>query len=186
MVSIAAALPRGGSGSGAIASLSAALPGVAKDAREDGWGAIGVLLGGTFCYPLCYQDGWLIQACTAALARNETIPKDVVATLVKEMGSVKLPVRRAVCAAVGSALWDLSTPTKPQPNGESEEKAVPTSNGMTPAATDFLAALTPAFEANLKTVSSTPLNLPAGPLEGYVAAAIGFARGGKDGIGEPT
>lgn len=50
MVSIAAALPRSGSGSGTVEALSAALPGVAKDAREDGWGAIGALLGGAFYF----------------------------------------------------------------------------------------------------------------------------------------
>lgn len=126
----------------------------------------------------------MVARYVAALARNETIPKDVVATLVKEMGSAKVPVRRAVCAAVGTALWDLGEHTKPQ--SDAEVAAVPAATGMTPTATDFLAALTPALEANLKTVSSSPLNLPAGPLEGYVAAAIGFTRGGKDGIGELT
>ncbi|KAG9085998.1 translational activator of GCN4, partial [Ceratobasidium sp. UAMH 11750] len=149
LVAMAAALPLD-SGS-AVEILGVVVPSVAKDGKEDGWAWVGKLL-------------------NRALSKNEEIPKDVVATLTKEMGSVKVPVKRAVCAAVGSALWDL---------GESSDGAEST---FTPAATTFLTALTPAFESNLKTVSSTPLNLPAGPLEGYVAAAIGFARGGKEGI----
>jgi hypothetical protein len=115
----------------------------------------------------------------------------VIATLAKEMGSAKVPVRKAACVAVGSALWELGESKAMPLNGVTEtedgvesasDNATRTSQ-WTPAATSFLTALTPALDTNLKTVSATPLNLPGGPLEGYVAAAIGFARGGKDGIG---
>lgn len=130
--------------------------------------------------------------CLAALAQNEEMSKDIIAILTKEMSSSKVPVRRAVCAAVGSALWELGESKTVQSKGiaEAEDGAEsglnkPTSiSQWTPAATSFLAALTPAFEANLKTVSATPLNLAAGPLEGYVVVAIAFSRGAKDGFGE--
>ncbi|KAG9124771.1 translational activator of GCN4, partial [Ceratobasidium sp. 392] len=158
LVALAAALPPD-SGS-TVEILGILLPSIAKDGKEEGWAWVGKLLNG-------------------ALVKNEEIPKDVAATLTKEMGSAKVPVRRAVCAAVGSALWDLGEPS-PTTNGNHAESNA--QNTWTPAATSFLTALTPALESNLKTASSTPLNLPAGPLEGYVAAAIGFARGGKEGI----
>jgi hypothetical protein len=121
------------------------------------------------------------------LAKNEEIPKDVIATLTKEMGNSKVPVRRAACAAVGSALWDLGEPSHSESttNGATSNGTEPkTQATWTPTASSFLIALTPALESNLKTVSATPLNLSAGPLEGYVAAAIGFGRGGKEGIGK--
>ncbi|CAE6499296.1 unnamed protein product [Rhizoctonia solani] len=145
LVAISSALPESQEKTAAV--LSSVIPSVAKDGKEDGWAPVGALL-------------------KTALAQNEEIPKEVVAALTKEMSSSKVPVRRAVCAAVGNALWDLGVQAE----------------SWTPAATSFLTALSPAFEANLKTASATPLTLPAGPLEGYVAAAIGFARGGKDGI----
>ncbi|KAG8759295.1 translational activator of GCN4, partial [Ceratobasidium sp. 428] len=161
LVAIAAALP---SDSGSAAEiLNTSLPSIAKDGKEEGWVWVGKLLNG-------------------ALVKNEEISKDVVTTLTKEMGSVKVPVKRAVCAAVGSALWDLGElpdSSLATDGDHADSKAQAT---WTPAATSFLTALTPALEANLKTASSTPLTLPAGPLEGYVAAAIGFGRGGKDGI----
>ncbi|KAF8740425.1 ARM repeat-containing protein, partial [Rhizoctonia solani] len=142
---ISSALPK--SQGKTIDVLSSVVPGVAKDGKEDGWPPVGALL-------------------KTALAQNEEIPKEVVTALTKEMGSSKIPVRRAACAAVGDALWELASQNE----------------SWTPAAASFLVALSPAFENNLKTASATPLNLPAGPLEGYVAAAIGFAKGGKDGI----
>ncbi|KAH7334649.1 translational activator GCN1 [Rhizoctonia solani] len=145
LVAISSALPE--SRGKTVAILNSIVPGVAKDGKEDGWAPVGALL-------------------KTALAQNEEISKEVVAALTKEMGSSKVPVRRAACTAVGNALWELGV----QPES------------WTPAATSFLTALSPALEANLKTASATPLNLPAGPLEGYVAAALGFARGGKDGI----
>ncbi|CAE6418409.1 unnamed protein product [Rhizoctonia solani] len=145
LIAISSALPE--SQGKAAGVLNSVIPAVAKDGKEDGWVPVGALL-------------------KTALAQNEEISKEVVAVLTKEMSSSKVPVRRAVCAAVGNALWELGAQAE----------------SWTPAASTFLAALSPALEANLKTASATPLNLPAGPLEGYVAAAMGFAKGGKDGI----
>ncbi|EUC57504.1 translational activator GCN1 [Rhizoctonia solani AG-3 Rhs1AP] len=145
LIAISSALPESQGNTANV--LNSVIPGVAKDGKEDGWAPVGALL-------------------KTALAHNEEVSKEVVAALTKEMSSSKVPVRRAVCAAVGNALWELEAQ----------------SESWTPAAASFLAALSPALEANLKTASATPLNLPAGPLEGYVAAAIGFAKGGKDGI----
>ncbi|CAE6494446.1 unnamed protein product [Rhizoctonia solani] len=145
LVAISSALPESKGKTAAV--LTSIVPSVAKDGKEDGWAPVGALL-------------------KTALAQDEEIPKEVVTALTKEMGSSKVPVRRAACTAVGNALWELGVRAE----------------SWTSAATSFLTALSPAFEANLKTASATPLNLPAGPLEGYIAAAIGFSRGGKDGI----
>ncbi|QRV84214.1 translational activator gcn1 [Ceratobasidium sp. AG-Ba] len=147
--------------------LGLVLPSIAKDGKEDGWAWVGRLLHG-------------------ALAKNEEVPKDIVAILTKEMASTKVPIKRAVCTAVGSALWDLNEASDPSPvlgdgtatNGTQHKPP----STWTPAASSFLTALTPALESSLKTASATPLNLPAGPLEGYVAAAIAFGRGGKEGL----
>ncbi|KAG8757390.1 translational activator of GCN4, partial [Ceratobasidium sp. 423] len=145
LAAISSALPK--STGRTVDVLNSVVPGVAKDGKEDGWVPVGALL-------------------KTALAQNEEIPKEVVAALTKEMSSSKVPVRRAACAAIGNALWELGAQAE----------------SWTPAATSFLTAISPALETNLKTTSATPLNLPAGPLEGYVAAAIGFAKGGRDGI----
>ncbi|KAG9126171.1 translational activator of GCN4, partial [Ceratobasidium sp. 392] len=161
LVAVAAALPPDSGSTAAILGVS--LPSIAKDGKEEGW-------------------AWVEKLLNGALAKNEEIPKDVVATLAKEMGSTKVPVRRAVCAAVGSALWDLGEQSDSPSTTNGDHAESETRSAWTPAAASFLTALTPALESNLKTVSSTPLNLPAGPLEGYVAAAVGFARGGKEGI----
>ncbi|CAE7122272.1 unnamed protein product [Rhizoctonia solani] len=145
LIAISSVLPE--SKERTVGVLNSVVPSVAKDGKEDGWAPVGALL-------------------KTALAQNEEISKEVVAALTKEMSSSKVPVRRAACAAVGNALWELGVDAE----------------SWTPAATSFLTALSPALEANLKTTSATPLNLPAGPLEGYIATAIAFARGGKDGI----
>ncbi|KAF8756754.1 ARM repeat-containing protein [Rhizoctonia solani] len=86
------------------------------------------------------SQGRTIDVLTA-LAQNEEIPKEVVTALTKEMGSSKIPVRRAACAAVGDALWELASQNE----------------SWTPAAASFLVALSPAFENNLKTASATPV-----------------------------
>ncbi|QRV98281.1 translational activator gcn1 [Ceratobasidium sp. AG-Ba] len=165
LVAMLAALPLD-SGS-TVEILGLVLPSIAKDGKEDGWAWVGKLL-------------------HAALAKNEEVPKDIVTILTKEMASTKVPIKRAVCTAVGSALWDLSEASDSSPvlgdgaatNGVQHKSP----STWTPAAGSFLTALTPALESSLKTASATPLTLPAGPLEGYVAAAIAFGRGGKEGL----
>ena len=69
------------------------------------------------------------------------------------MTNSKPVIRRAFCSVVGSALWEL----------ESLES---------PSALEFAKAIVPSLETNLKTVAANPTGAAAGPLEGYVAAAI--------------
>ncbi|EMD33195.1 hypothetical protein CERSUDRAFT_142825 [Gelatoporia subvermispora B] len=86
--------------------------------------------------------------------RNSTVlSTDSVVVLAKEMNNTKPMIRRAFCSLVGDAFWDLE-------DLESE------------ATVTLAKALLPAFETNLKTVSASPLTAPAGPLEGYIAAAV--------------
>lgn len=89
---------------------------------------------------------------TFCLRENQTLPSEVINTLVREMSSSKPALRRAFCTVAGNALWDLD-------------------GVRTDAARSFAAALLPAFESNLNTIFSSPLNSVAGPLEGYVALA---------------
>ncbi|PWN35796.1 ARM repeat-containing protein [Meira miltonrushii] len=79
----------------------------------------------------------------------------------KEMGSAKIPTRKAVCSAVGEVIWS-------QPIIE------PSS-----ASKSFIEALIPALEGNLKNASQKTLTSPSGPLEGYVAAAVLLGRAAK-------
>ncbi|MCO5555788.1 hypothetical protein L7F22_009333 [Adiantum nelumboides] len=79
----------------------------------------------------------------------------------KEMGSAKIPTRKAVCSSVGEVIWS-------QPIIE------PTS-----ASKSFIEAIIPALEVNLKNASQKTLTSPSGPLEGYVAVAALLGRAAK-------
>lgn len=70
--------------------------------------------------------------------------------LVKEMNGSKPALRRAACSLIGNVLFEST-------------------DINTGALDQFLQIAVPAFESNLKAVSSNPLTSPAGPLEGYVA-----------------
>ncbi|OCH93463.1 ARM repeat-containing protein [Obba rivulosa] len=86
--------------------------------------------------------------------RHEMIPSpDSVTIIAKEMNNTKPVIRRAFCSLVGDSFWQLE-----DLNLE--------------ATVSFAKSLLPAFETNLKTVSTNPLTAPAGPLEGYIAAAV--------------
>lgn len=74
---------------------------------------------------------------------------DLAKVLAKGMTEAKPQIRKPIILGVGEALW----------------KADAVSDA-------FQDALLPALETNLKNASTTPLTNTAGPLEGYVAAAL--------------
>jgi hypothetical protein len=96
------------------------------------------------------------------LRENLPIPDEVLRLLVKEMQNTKPVVRRAFVTLVGEIFWTLG-------------------DLGTTSATILARAVYAAFESSLKTVATNPLNASAGPVEGYVAAAVflgPFSRSG--------
>lgn len=99
------------------------------------------------------------------LRENIVLPSEILALVAKEMNNSKPVLRRAFCSLTGDAIWALGD--------------LPTQTSL-----DFAKAVLPALENNLKTVVASPAASPAGPLEGYVAAAVllgPFHRSGKFG-----
>ena len=94
----------------------------------------------------------LVQHLVCLLKAGTPLPKETISSIVKEMTSSKPALRRAMCALTGSVLWDCS---------ETTNEAVQL----------FMTAVIPTLEAGLKSVASNPLNVPAGPIEGYIALA---------------
>ncbi|CBQ69258.1 related to translation activator GCN1 [Sporisorium reilianum SRZ2] len=91
------------------------------------------------------------------LTHADTVPAASVSTaLAKEMQNAKVPIRKAVCLAIGHLFWSMAADA----------------NTATAATRAFAESLLPAFEANLKNASTNPLTAPGGPLEGYIAAAV--------------
>lgn len=84
------------------------------------------------------------------LHNNIAPPRESLVGLVKEMNGSKPALRRAACSLIGNVLFEST-------------------DINTGALDQFLQIAVPAFESNLKAVSSNPLTSPAGPLEGYVA-----------------
>lgn len=96
------------------------------------------------------------------LRENLPVPDEVLKLLVAEMQSSKPVIRRAYVSLVGETFWALGNLT--------------TSSAAQVARTVFTA-----FESSLKSVATNPLNASAGPVEGYVAAAVllgPFSRSG--------
>lgn len=118
-----------------------------------------------------------MQAAGAALRKHlawclrndKSTSAAVTQALSKELSNIKINLRKAMCDAIGGLLWDLSEPTD-----------------ATPAAKAFGEALLPSLETNLKTASTNTLTNPAGPLEGYVAAAVIEGRLSAWGIRKAT
>jgi hypothetical protein len=77
--------------------------------------------------------------------------------IVKELCATKIPTRRLLSAAIGSAIWALSAgaPAKLAPETEK-----------------LINAIIPSLETNLSTASANAPANPSGFLEGYVAAAL--------------
>ncbi|GAK66330.1 ARM repeat-containing protein [Moesziomyces antarcticus] len=86
---------------------------------------------------------------------NTPPPAAVSAALVKELQNSKVPIRKAVCLAIGELFWSMDD-----------------ASHATPAARAFAESLLPGFEANLKNASTNPLTAVGGPLEGYIATAV--------------
>ncbi|KAI0944136.1 hypothetical protein AcV7_002042 [Taiwanofungus camphoratus] len=105
----------------------------------------------------------LVPHLVFCLREDVHLPPDSVSLVAREMNSSKPMIRRAFCYLVGNTFWLLKDP-------QSETSL------------DFAKALLSAFETNLKTVASNPLNSVAGPLEGYTSLAIilgPLSRSGK-------
>lgn len=86
------------------------------------------------------------------LASTSTLSPATTTALAKELNSAKVPTRRALSSGIGAAIWRAS--------------------GISPEGEKSLAALAPAFEANLVSASANAPANPTGFLEGYVAAAL--------------
>ncbi|WVR05268.1 hypothetical protein IAU60_002280 [Kwoniella sp. DSM 27419] len=90
------------------------------------------------------------------LTSTKPIATASASAIVKELNSTKVPTRRGVSTAVGSAIWSVKTAGQ-QYSVEGEK---------------LIGQLVPALEINLKTASTcTPANAN-GFLEGYVALAL--------------
>ena len=76
-------------------------------------------------------------------------------SLVKDLNSSRLPVRRALSELVGESLWSLPPSTSLSASGQAIAKI-----------------LAPALDANLQTASNNLPTNPSGFLEGYVAIAL--------------
>ncbi|KAK4684697.1 hypothetical protein P7C73_g5471, partial [Tremellales sp. Uapishka_1] len=101
----------------------------------------------------------LSSALEAHLAHVLTSPTPVSSVassaLIKEMGSSKIPNRRAVLNAVGNAIWTIHSRSQFSPSGN-----------------EFIASLVPALEASLKAASANLPSNPLGFMEGYIAVAL--------------
>lgn len=87
------------------------------------------------------------------LRENLPVPDEVLKLLVTEMQNSKPMIRRAFVTLVGETFWALGSLT--------------TTSAALVARTVFTS-----FESSLKSVAMNPLNASAGPVEGYVAAAV--------------
>ncbi|KAI9508386.1 ARM repeat-containing protein [Russula earlei] len=101
------------------------------------------------------------------LRENLPIPDEAVKLFIAQMQNSKPIVRRAFVSLVGEAFWALG-------------------DLKTASATTFARAVVNALESSLKTVATNPLNASAGPLEGYVAAAILLGPFSRSGVFEVT
>lgn len=104
----------------------------------------------------------LIPHLVFHLRENLPVPDEVLKLLVAEMQNSKPVIRRAYVSLVGETFWALGNLT--------------TTSAAKVARTVFTA-----FESSLKSVATNPLNASAGPVEGYVAAAVllgPFSRSG--------
>jgi len=90
------------------------------------------------------------------LASSSSIPSATATALAKELNSAKVSTRRALSTGIAGAIWRV---------GHAEAT-------FSPEGEKVLAALSPAFGANLDTAAANPASSPAGFLEGYAAAAL--------------
>ncbi len=96
------------------------------------------------------------------LRENLPVPDEVLKLLAAEMQNSKPVIRRAFVSLVGETFWALGDLT-------------------TTSATMVARTVFTALESSLKSVATNPLNASAGPVEGYVAAAVllgPFSRSG--------
>ncbi|CAK9780191.1 putative regulation of translational elongation-related protein [Cutaneotrichosporon oleaginosum] len=113
---------------------------VAKEANEHALNAMAVALGAHL---------------STALTSDKAVAPAAATALAKELASPKLPARRSLSSAVGTAAWSVHAGDKFSAEGER-----------------ILGSLVPALEGNLKTASACAPANAAGFLEGYVAVAL--------------
>lgn len=98
-----------------------------------------------------------------SLAAGSALTPIQISALVKGMQEPKPATRRALFFAMGNVLWSLDVDA----------------TKVGDATVAFGVGLLAGLESALKTVTSNPLNSPAGPLEGYVAVATLKSRLGR-------
>ena len=93
---------------------------------------------------------------TYTLAGDTPISPTASSSIVRELTSTKLSIRRAIISAVGSAIWAVRS----------------VQSQFSPAGSNFLQTIVPALESSLKVASANLPTNPLGFLEGYVATAV--------------
>lgn len=147
----------------ALFTILAAFPASAKLSPEIASSVLGALGKETTEHTVAAMSRALSIHLPFALAANASVPAPQSAALVKMMADTKPPLRRLAQVTVGNVFWTLR---QLDADATEAEKA-------------FATALWPGFEASLKTVTTSMLNSPSGPLEGYVAVAVLKSRANK-------
>ena len=144
-------------------TLFAAFPPSAKLSPEISSTVLGALAKETTEHTVVAMSRALSVHLPQALLADAAVPAPHAAALVKMMADTKPVLRRLAQVMVGNVFWALR-----QADAEATE-----------AEKAFATALWPGFEASLKTVTTSMLNSPSGPLEGYVAVAVLKSRAHK-------
>ncbi|GAA5981477.1 hypothetical protein JCM10908_004121 [Rhodotorula pacifica] len=144
-------------------TLLAAFPPSAKLSPEISSTVLGALAKETTEHTVVAMSRALSVHMPQALLADAAVPAPQAAALVKMMADTKPVLRRLAQVMVGNVFWALR-----QSDAEANE-----------AEKAFATALWPGFEASLKTVTTSMLNSPSGPLEGYVAIAVLKSRAHK-------
>lgn len=144
-------------------TLLAAFPPSAKLSPEISSTVLGALAKETTEHTVVAMSRALSVHLPQALLADAAVPAPQAAALVKMMADTKPVLRRLAQVMVGNVFWALR---QADADATEAEKA-------------FATALWPGFEASLKTVTTSMLNSPSGPLEGYVAVAVLKSRAHK-------
>lgn len=92
------------------------------------------------------------------LRHDHDVSKTAGKALAKEFENTKVALRKIVCTSIGDVFWDL------------------TAADVTDATKALAESLLPGWEISLKNASTSTLTSSSGPLEGYVAVAVIYAR----------
>lgn len=103
--------------------------------------------------------GALVPHLAFCLSEDIPVASTTATALAKELMSSKPPTKRAVCDAVGEAIWRSQTAEGAKIGSEGDK---------------LVSALVPSLVANMQSASANPPVNPQGYLEGYVASALAF------------